>query len=55
MSINVLDKIICGTPRSHSFEQVDALLEWLKRTPSHEDLQRIRREAYERFDERRRA
>jgi len=49
---DALDKIIERTPRHHSFAAVDALVEWLKRTPSHEDLQRIRREAYERFDER---
>lgn len=55
MTYDALDELIERNPRENTYQQVNDLIAFLKRTPSLEELRRIRREAYTRFDDRRRA
>ncbi|MDF9877475.1 hypothetical protein [Cellulosimicrobium cellulans] len=49
-STRALDDVICNTDREKTFGQVRDLIGRLLRTPSHDELQRRRAEAYQQFD-----
>jgi len=48
--LDELDAMIVRHPRENTYAQIDELVAWLRRTPSVEQLQSIRREAYAEFD-----